>query len=259
MKVRDKLAFGEFWSDRSYLLSRAKFLTMAEEVAALAAALGRPPRVLDAGIGRCRIQRILLRRHPGTEVVWHGLDLLARRLLVRIDVPGIHRVRGDVNRLPYADACFDAVACSWVLQHLRDPDGAVRELARVLRPGGLLLLAVPSAPQPLKVLRELVHPWWSARVPRRKMRPSYEPQIQFYNLPRVRRLARAAGCEPVRWQGAGFITGGPLRFLEDREWYYRWNLWLGRRVPRLTKNLVCVARGPDRAPAEAPSRPLLHR
>jgi len=253
-KKRNTLAFGAFWSDRKYLLSRAKFVTMAEEVAALAERLGRAPRVLDVGLGRCRLERIFRLRYPDTRVEWHGIDILARRLLLRADVPGIRRVRAAVNHLPYADAVFDAVACSWVFQHLRDPEGAIREIARVLRPGGSLLLAVPNGPQPLKALRELVHPWVVERRERRKearaaglplaraARPAYEPQIQFYDLPRVRRLARGAGLRPVRFQGAGFITGGPLRFLEDHEWYYDLNMWLGRHAPGLTKNLVCVAR-----------------
>jgi len=44
--------------------------------------------------------------------------------------------------LPYADSCFDAVVCGWVLEHLPDPRPGLRELARVLQPGGKLLLLV---------------------------------------------------------------------------------------------------------------------
>jgi ubiquinone/menaquinone biosynthesis C-methylase UbiE len=46
----------------------------------------------------------------------------------------------DLTRLPYADAAFDAVVCGWVLEHLPDPRPGLRELTRVLRPGGKLLL-----------------------------------------------------------------------------------------------------------------------
>ena len=58
----------------------------------------------------------------------------------------------------------------------------------------------------------------------------------------VETLGRLA--EVVRWQGLGFVTGGPLRFLEDWRWYYRLNLWLGRWLPRFAQHLVCVARKP---------------
>lgn len=45
---------------------------------------------------------------------------------------------GDVYALPYPDACFDVVHAHQVLQHLSDPVRALREMRRVLRPGGLL-------------------------------------------------------------------------------------------------------------------------
>jgi SAM-dependent methyltransferase len=49
----------------------------------------------------------------------------------------------DGQRLPIADASVDAVLCSQVLEHVFEPDGFLREIHRVLRPGGRLLLTVP--------------------------------------------------------------------------------------------------------------------
>jgi ubiquinone/menaquinone biosynthesis C-methylase UbiE len=48
---------------------------------------------------------------------------------------------GDVADLPFADSTFDAVFCSAVLQHLREPLNALREFRRVLRPGGVVGVA----------------------------------------------------------------------------------------------------------------------
>lgn len=59
-----------------------------------------------------------------------------------------HVTRASLTRLPFADAVFDAAICTEVLEHI-EPDGpAVRELARVLRPDGLLLVSVPRPPAP---------------------------------------------------------------------------------------------------------------
>ncbi len=52
-------------------------------------------------------------------------------------------VQGDGLRLPFCDATFDRVICSEVLEHLDDDRGAMRELARVLRPGGTMAVTVP--------------------------------------------------------------------------------------------------------------------
>src|SRR5262249_36617629 len=49
-------------------------------------------------------------------------------------------VAADLTRLPYADQSFDVIVCGWVLEHLPDPRPGLRELARVLQPGGKLLL-----------------------------------------------------------------------------------------------------------------------
>ena len=52
-------------------------------------------------------------------------------------------VRGDALRLPFPDGAFDKVICAEVLEHLPDDSSAMTELARVLRPGGLLAISVP--------------------------------------------------------------------------------------------------------------------
>ncbi len=60
-------------------------------------------------------------------------------------------VFGDGNRLPFAAASVDTVLSTEVLEHLPEPRAAVREMARVLKPGGRLLLTVPFL-QPLHEL-----------------------------------------------------------------------------------------------------------
>ena len=52
-------------------------------------------------------------------------------------------VRGDALRLPFRDGAFDKVICAEVLEHLPDDVAAMAELARVLRPDGILAISVP--------------------------------------------------------------------------------------------------------------------
>jgi SAM-dependent methyltransferase len=58
--------------------------------------------------------------------------------------PDVHLVRGDIQRLPVADAGVEVVACLQVIEHLWDQPGFIAECARVLRPAGTLLLTTPN-------------------------------------------------------------------------------------------------------------------
>lgn len=60
---------------------------------------------------------------------------------------GLPVLRGDATRLPVDEGALDLVVAFDVLEHILDHDGAVREVHRVLRPGGTFLVAVPADPR----------------------------------------------------------------------------------------------------------------
>jgi SAM-dependent methyltransferase len=60
------------------------------------------------------------------------------------DLPGVEIRRGDAHALPLADASVDRARTDRVLQHVTDPGAAVKDIARVLRPGGVVVLAEPD-------------------------------------------------------------------------------------------------------------------
>jgi SAM-dependent methyltransferase len=92
--------------------------------------------VLDVGCGR-QPYRHLTR---ATRYVGVDIDTPDTRALGIADV-----YYYDGKTLPFADASFDAVLCSQVLEHVFTPAEFMAELRRVLRPGGRLLLATPLA------------------------------------------------------------------------------------------------------------------
>lgn len=53
-------------------------------------------------------------------------------------------VRGDALRLPFADDTFDRIIASEVMEHLKDDSTAMSELTRILKPGGIIAITVPS-------------------------------------------------------------------------------------------------------------------
>jgi ubiquinone/menaquinone biosynthesis C-methylase UbiE len=62
----------------------------------------------------------------------------ARRDAAARGLTNLHYQEGSVYQLPFPDASFDAVYAHQVLQHLRERESAVREMLRVVRPGGLV-------------------------------------------------------------------------------------------------------------------------
>ncbi len=101
-------------------------------------------RILDAGCGNGRYTRFLLRQADADALIT-GFDLsrhMLRRARRRLKNGRVSYVAADLTRLPYPDVFFDAIVCGWVLEHLPDPRPGLAELARVLQPGGKLLLLV---------------------------------------------------------------------------------------------------------------------
>lgn len=103
-------------------------------------------RVLDIGCGNARdISRIV---ECGGQVIGvdisPGMVMAARQELERMGVSGITLQVGDATSLDFPDASFDKVLCSEVIEHIPDAAQALREMRRVLRPGGSLVLSTPN-------------------------------------------------------------------------------------------------------------------
>ena len=111
---------------------------------ALVGALAPPPdaRVLDVATGTGMVAAELLARTQCTVV---GLDQSAEMLsAARARFAGeeseigqrVELVEGEAEALPFADASFDALTFTYLLRYVDDPPATIRELARVVRPGG---------------------------------------------------------------------------------------------------------------------------
>ncbi|MFO1540600.1 MAG: class I SAM-dependent methyltransferase [Chloroflexota bacterium] len=135
--------------------------------------------ILDAGCGTGLITRHL---PPGAT----GIDINPRNIaLARERLPEHAFVLGDVEALPFADGSFGGALCTEVIEHIPAPDAALRELARVLRPGGVLIGMTPGT-----------SPVWSLRFLSRSC-PHSEPFHRNYTTAAVRGMLEAAGLAPV--------------------------------------------------------------
>ncbi|MBP1786405.1 SAM-dependent methyltransferase [Micromonospora sp. HB375] len=115
-------------------------------------AYGTNPQSWYAWLGeRLPLAGDVLEVGAGTGELWHRIGPRRRLTLTDFspamcarlrEVPGARVQRCDATRLPFRDGAVDAVIANHMLYHLDDPDAALREFARVLRPGGRLAVAV---------------------------------------------------------------------------------------------------------------------
>ncbi|MEE4280052.1 MAG: class I SAM-dependent methyltransferase [Halieaceae bacterium] len=174
------------------------------------------------------------------------------------EAPLFALLAGDALALPFPDARFDTVICSEVLEHLPDYAGALREIERVLRPGGRLCISVPRA--------------WPERICWRLSRAYHQTKgghLRIFDASRLRREIEALGFDCYQEHGAHALHSVYwwLQCLfwdtRDRNWlvrqYHRLLVWdmmaapsLTRRLerilnPSLGKSVVMYFRKPDRA------------
>jgi len=181
-----------------------------------------PPsaRVLDLGCGTGEVSAQLIRL--GYEV-W-GLDIAEPMVRYARDRCRSNRFRvGDMERLPFPDDAFDAVVCLGVIEYLAADDRALREIWRVLRPGGTAVISTPSAISPLPHLDRLFAGLTEAARPLHHLvkyrlrgkrapdaRPSRDPAHRKYHRGPWLRLLRSMGLEAEDWvcHGWGWYKSG---------------------------------------------------
>lgn len=102
-------------------------------------------RILEVGYGVGLFLPALRRRAGKVDGVdIHGRGHLVMEMLNSLGATGITLHEGSVLDLPFADGNYDAVVCISVLEHIKQIDKAVGEVARVTKPGGSVILGIPT-------------------------------------------------------------------------------------------------------------------
>jgi SAM-dependent methyltransferase len=199
--------------------------------------LKRPLRVLEVGIGSGKMLAFM--DGPRTEPEVHGLpESIARwdALSAQADARTLRRYsyssfqQADIERaFDIAGQAYDAIIVLHVLEHLTEPEVAMRRLLSGLGDGGVLVGGSPTMPGPL------------GRIHERQLRRKYADKmtdlrthkhLSVISPGRIRRFARREGLSVDLLAGAFLMrsSGSPL---EDRPWWLRLNLAWGALFPAL--------------------------
>ena len=161
---------------------------------------------LDFGATLCRM--------PGFRGLVAGADFVPAMLrLGRAKAARMAPVAGDALELPFPDAAFDGAMVGWGVRNLVDLDAGLAEAARVLKPGGrLVILEMALPPQP--ILRRLyavyfrrVLPWIGRRISKHTTAYSWLPESTF-RFPEPPELARRLEAQGFREVSYKLFMGG---------------------------------------------------
>jgi SAM-dependent methyltransferase len=176
---------------------------LRRELGRIRGLLGGAGRLLDVG---CATGALLEEaRAEGFEVM--GVELgLASSTYARERL-GLPVLTGDFLEARLPEASFDVVTLYEVIEHLLDPLAILREVRRVLRPGGLLALSTPNRAS--LTGRALGSRWWPINCP--------EEHIHLFTPGTVREVLRRAGLEVADLRTSGLDPLTWVRALRGRE------------------------------------------
>jgi demethylmenaquinone methyltransferase/2-methoxy-6-polyprenyl-1,4-benzoquinol methylase len=127
--------------------------------------------------------------------------------------PDLPLTAGDATRLPFADGVFDAATISFALRNVHDPDAALRELRRVVRPGGRLVICEFSHPT-YGPFRTVYTEYLMRALPPVAKSVSSNPDAYVYLAESIRawpdQRALAGRLQGAGWSGVAWrnLTGG---------------------------------------------------
>jgi SAM-dependent methyltransferase len=180
-----------------YRAMRPGWQSSGDQLEALVRGLLTPDsRVLDLGCGRGGL----------VELIWRDVKFAAGLdpdipSLSEHRAPGMPVLRGVGEHLPFAGDSFDLVVSVWVLEHVKEPLKVLREVARVLRPGGHFVFLTPNLRNPLVAMNRVgkVLPLLQTRLVSRfygrREADTFPVQYRANTARALRGLATASGLE----------------------------------------------------------------
>ncbi len=154
--------------------------------------------ILDAGCGRgfyLNYYRYV------SDVKLVGLELedeIIRKAQANVGhLRDVTLTQANIYHLPFPDDYFHGVILSEILEHLEDDEGALREIYRVVKPGGVIAITVPNANYPFlwDPINKTLEALFDTKIRRGPLAGIWANHVRLYTMPELRRPVTAAGFE----------------------------------------------------------------
>lgn len=152
--------------------------------------------ILDAGCGRGFYLNYYRYVSPVKLVGLELEDDIIRKAQANVGhLPDITLVQANIYQLPFPDDYFSGVIASEILEHLDNDAGALRELHRVLKPGGVLAITVPNANYPFlwDPINKTLETVFNRKIRRGPLAGIWANHVRLYTMPELRQPVVAAG------------------------------------------------------------------
>jgi SAM-dependent methyltransferase len=233
---RPDFPFSDELNKRRYPVRALRYWWLSRVIDEEVRRLDHPPTIVDVGCDRGIIKRFI---PPIEGARWIGLDIDVNRADVEL-AKYDQRIQADFDEgLPVPDATTDIAICSHVLEHLPRPDFTMGEIFRILKPGGLLLVGVPTAPAFIARMREKQFQKELANGSRVRGQ-----HIHVFDRGRLTALAEETGFKIEYATGTALIRKKGSK-LEDYAAWIRFNQIGASLLPSLGQELCMQLRKPD--------------
>jgi SAM-dependent methyltransferase len=207
---RPDFPFAEDLNKRRYPVRALRYWWLARVIDEEVARLDHAPVIVDVGCDRGIIKRFI---PPIKDARWIGLDIDINRPDVEL-AKYDERIQADFDEgLPVPDSTADIAICSHVLEHLPRPEFTMREINRILKPGGILLVGVPTAPKFVAKMREKQFQKQLANGSR-----VHGQHIHVFWEERLRNLAGSTGFDVEYATGTALIRKKGSKLVDYAAW-----------------------------------------
>ncbi|WP_425614802.1 class I SAM-dependent methyltransferase [Anatilimnocola sp. NA78] len=241
------MAFGVEANLPTYRLRQARYYELGVDCARWAEdhfeTTGEQCDLLDIGTYDGVTRRYIESHAGGEHVRYHAVDIFPRgkEFVYKHDDWQLHHIDLSQGLPGLQDSAYDLVVCEQVLEHLHEPGLALREIERVLRPGGRIVLGVPIFPFGLHLIRKHVVPVTDKLI---NARPRGHVQAwskqSFHEF--IQQECPELKIEKTR--GFRMVSGGVLRPLEYSRWWWQLNRRAGSLAPGLCTEIQLILQKP---------------